>query len=121
MSALALALIADYGVPLLFAVTFLSCLALPVPSSLWMLASGGFAATGDLALGQVILAAYAGAVLGDNSGYWIARAFGARLTGWLATRPRRAATYHRAQAFMERWAGRASFSRAGLSHRLAPM
>ncbi|MDP5362716.1 MAG: DedA family protein, partial [Paracoccaceae bacterium] len=80
MSELALALIADYGVPLLFAVTFLSCLAIPVPSSLLMLASGGFAATGDLTLSSVVLAAYVGAVLGDNSGYWIARAFGPRLT-----------------------------------------
>ena len=34
MSDLALALIADYGVPILFCVTFLSCLALPVPSAL---------------------------------------------------------------------------------------
>jgi len=48
MTDLILTLAADYGVPLLFSVTFLSCLALPVPSSLLMLASGGFAAAGDL-------------------------------------------------------------------------
>ena len=84
MSALALSLIADYGVPILFCVTFLSCLALPVPSSLLMLASGGFAATGDLSLTAVLLAAFIGAVLGDNSGYWLARGLDLRIEGWLA-------------------------------------
>ena len=53
MTELVLAFAADYGVPLLFAVTFLSCLALPVPSSLLMLASGGFAAAGDMVLAWI--------------------------------------------------------------------
>lgn len=120
MSELALALIADYGVPLLFAVTFLSCLAIPVPSSLLMLASGGFAATGDLTLSSVVLAAYVGAVLGDNSGYWIARAFGPRLTDWLATRPRRAHLYQNAQTFMTRWGGSSIFFSCWLVAPLGP-
>lgn len=120
MSELALALIADYGVPLLFAVTFLSCLAIPVPSSLLMLASGGFAATGDVTLGSVILAAYAGAVLGDNCGYWGARAFGPRLTGWLATRPRRAQLYRHAQGFMEHRGGSSIFFSRWLVAPLGP-
>ncbi len=120
MSELALALFADYGVPLLFGVTFLSCLAIPVPSSLLMLASGGFAATGDVTLGSVILAAYAGAVLGDNSGYWIARAFGPQLTRWLATRPRRAQLYVLAQGFMDRWGGSSIFLSRWLVAPLGP-
>ena len=86
MSDLALALIADYGVPILFCVTFLSCLALPVPSSLLMLASGGFAQTGDLSLMAVMIAAFSGAVLGDNSGYWLARGMGTRLSDWFSLR-----------------------------------
>jgi membrane-associated protein len=69
MTEIAFALVADYGVIIVFCVTFLSCLALPVPSSLLMLASGGFAATGDLALYAVGWSAFGGAVLGDNSGY----------------------------------------------------
>ena len=68
MTEVILALAADYGVPLLFCVTFLSCLALPVPSSLLMLASGGFAAAGDLSLPAVAAAAFCGAVIGDNTG-----------------------------------------------------
>lgn len=41
MSELALTLVAEYGVPIVFVVTFLSCLAVPVPSSLLMMAAGG--------------------------------------------------------------------------------
>ena len=91
MNEIVLALVADYGVPILFCVTFLSCLALPVPSSLLMLASGGFAATGDLSLLEVTVAAYFGAVLGDNTGYWIARSLGDRVSNWLTSKPKRAA------------------------------
>jgi membrane protein DedA with SNARE-associated domain len=39
-----------WGGWLLFVATFLSCLALPVPSSLLMLGAGAFAASGDLGL-----------------------------------------------------------------------
>ena len=109
MSDLVLVLVADYDLPILFCVTFLSCLALPVPSSLLMLASGGFAQTGDLSLFAVMLAAFSGAVLGDNSGYWLARGMGSRLTAWLAARPKRAAMHHRGQAFMNRWGGASVF------------
>ncbi len=120
MTELILTLAADYGVPLLFCVTFLSCLALPVPSSLLMLASGGFAAAGDLSLAAVALAAFCGAVIGDNLGYWIARRFGTRLTQWLATRPRRAALRDRSQAFMNRWGGSSVFFSCWLVAPLGP-
>lgn len=120
MTETALALIADYGVPLLFAVTFLSCLAVPVPSSLLMLASGGFAATGDLTFTSVIIAAYVGAILGDNCGYWIARASGTRLAGWLAKAPQRDKLYKRAQGFMQRWGGSSIFFSRWLVAPLGP-
>lgn len=61
------------GVPLLFVTTFLSCLMVPVPSSLMMLAAGAFAAGGDLSIISVVLASYLGAVLGDQTGYAAAR------------------------------------------------
>ena len=50
-----LALVPTYGLLLVALGTFLSCLALPVPSSLIMLSAGGFAAAGDLVLWQVAL------------------------------------------------------------------
>lgn len=120
MSEIVLALVADYGVPILFSVTFLSCLALPVPSSLLMLASGGFAATGDLSLVAVMLAAFCGAVLGDNTGYWIARGLGNRVAGWLAAKPKRAALRDRSENFMQRWGGSSVFFSCWLVAPLGP-
>ena len=115
-----LALAADYGVPLLFVVTLLSCLAVPIPSSLLMLASGGFAAAGDLALSVVAVAAYSGAVIGDNLGYWIARGFGDRLSDWLTAHPKRAAIRNRSEVFMEKWGGSSVFFSCWLVAPLGP-
>jgi len=120
MSDTILALVADYGVPIVFVVTFLSCLALPVPSSILMLASGGFAATGDLSLVAVLAAAFTGAVIGDNSGYWIARASGDRMSGWLEAHPKRAALRRKSQAFMEKWGGSSVFFSCWLVAPLGP-
>ncbi|PJI92101.1 membrane protein DedA with SNARE-associated domain [Yoonia maricola] len=114
------ALAADYGVPLLFCVTFLSCLALPVPSSLLMLASGGFAAAGDLSLPAVAAAAFCGAVIGDNTGYWIARGLGQRLGDWLKAHPKRAALRDRSEVFMGKWGGASVFFSCWLVAPLGP-
>jgi membrane-associated protein len=74
-----LALVPQYGLWLLFSVTFMSCLALPFPASILMMAAGGFAAAGDFLVWQAMLAALAGAVLGDQVGYWAGRStLGAR-------------------------------------------
>lgn len=62
-----------YGPWLLGLTTFLSCLAIPVPSSLMMIASGAFVASGDLALITVAGAAYGGALSGDQVGFWLGR------------------------------------------------
>lgn len=120
MSEYILALVANYGVPIVFCVTFLSCLALPVPSSILMLASGGFAATGDLSLAAVLAAAFSGAVLGDNAGYWLARALGERMGGWLEKHPKRAALRHKSEAYMEKWGGSSVFFSCWLVAPLGP-
>lgn len=120
MSELVLAFAADYGVPLLFVVTFLSCLALPVPSSLLMLASGGFAASGDLALWAVMVAAFTGAILGDNLGYWIAHHFNQRFSIWVARREKRAALQARAAAYMAQYGGVSVFLSRWLVAPLGP-
>jgi len=113
-------LIATYGTALVFTITFLSCLAIPVPSSIVMLTAGGFAATGDLALGWVIGAAFIGAVLGDNAGYWIARASGTRFADWLYARPKRALAMAKGQAYMARWGGSSVFFSCWLAAPLGP-
>ena len=45
-----LGLVPQYGMYLLAVCTFASCLALPIPASMLMLAAGGFVASGDLSL-----------------------------------------------------------------------
>ena len=76
--------LAAHGVPLLALATLLSCLALPVPSSLMMLAAGAFAASGDLALTGAALAALAGALLGDQLGFALGRSGQSRLDRLIA-------------------------------------
>ena len=79
-----LELVPHYGTWLVAVVTFLSCLALPVPSSILMLAAGGFAASGDLMLWQVTGAALAGALLARARAMMLRRGFAAIfLTRWL--------------------------------------
>ena len=97
-----LGLVPTYGLWLVAVATFLSCLALPVPSSLMMLTAGGFTATGDLGLWPVLGAAYGGAVLGDQSGFALGRSGGPALLARVGRRPRRAALIGRAEAMMAR-------------------
>lgn len=120
MSELALTLVADYGVWVVFAVTFLSCLAVPVPSSLLMMAAGGFAAAGDLVLYAVALAAFGGAVLGDNSGYWIARRLGSRAATWIDKNAKRGALKSKATDILERRGGPSVFLTCWLFAPLGP-
>jgi membrane-associated protein len=76
MTDLLLLWVSDYGLWVISIATLLSCFALPLPSSLMMMAGGAFAAAGDLVLWQVCLGAFTGAVVGDQTGYWAARRFG---------------------------------------------
>ncbi|HPD92821.1 MAG: DedA family protein [Rhodobacter sp.] len=92
-----LAQVGDWGVTLLAVVTFLSCLAIPVPSSMMMLASGAFAASGDLALVPAAGAALIGAVLGDQTGYGLGRLSYLRAERWLMRNQTRAAVLSRAR------------------------
>lgn len=115
-----LALVPQYGAALLMVVTFLSCLALPVPASIMMLTGGAFAAGGDLSLLSVGGAAFAGAVAGDQAGYAIGR-FG---EGWIdrqtRAHPRRLALLERARAFSRRWGGPGVFFSRWLVSPLGP-
>ena len=97
-----LGLVPTYGLWLLSTVTFLACLALPVPCSILMLTAGGFVATEDLVLWQVIAATLTGAVLGDQIGYRIGRVGGDRLLIRLSRNPSRARLITRATDLMAR-------------------
>ncbi len=96
-----LAAVPVWGPWLVLATTFLSCLALPLPASLMMLAAGGFAAAGDLVLWQVAGGALFGAVAGDQAGFWAARAGGGSLLARIGRQPARAAALDRARAAVQ--------------------
>ena len=83
-----LGLVPTYGPWLIGASTFLSCLALPVPVSILMLTAGGFVASGDLGALQIVVAALAGAVLGDQAGFRIGRIGGEPLLARMGRDPR---------------------------------
>lgn len=99
------ALVADWGVWVILASAFLSCLLVPIPTSLMMLTGGAFSASGDLALWQVMLAAWTGAVAGDQAGFAIGRHGGTPLVERIARRPSRAAVLKRARALVDRRGG----------------
>lgn len=105
MSEAVFALVTDWGPWVIFASAFLSCLALPIPTSLMMLTGGAFASAGDLALWQVALAAWVGAVLGDQTGYFLGRWGGVPLTARLARAPARATVLEKARALVDRRGG----------------
>ncbi len=68
-----LALIPEWGALSLALITYLSCLAVPIPASLAMMAGGAFAAAGDLDPLAISFGALGGALLGDQSGYLAGR------------------------------------------------
>ncbi len=67
----------------LFAIAALDVLFPLVPSETSVIAAGVLAANGDLVLLLVVAAAAAGALLGDNTAYWLGRAVGTRVVSRL--------------------------------------
>ncbi|WP_424943242.1 DedA family protein [Aliiroseovarius crassostreae] len=98
-------LLTSYGPGVVFASAVLSCLALPIPTSLMMLAGGAFAAVGDLNLIDVVAAAFFGAVIGDQAGYAIGRWGGPPILDRLTRHPARKAVLARAQTLIDRHGG----------------
>ena len=115
-----LALVPTYGLWLIAMTTMASCLALPIPASIIMLAAGGFVAAGDLVLWQVIAAALAGAVAGDQLGYMAGRHGGAPLLDRVAMAPARAGIITKARTTMEARGGIAVFLSRWLFSPLGP-
>lgn len=115
-----LALVPTYGLWLIGLTTFASCMALPIPASVVMLAAGGFAAAGDLVVWQVIAAAILGAVLGDQTGYLAGRAGGAPLIDRLSGTKGRAKVIAKARATMDARGGFAVFLSRWLFSPLGP-
>ncbi|PIL19497.1 hypothetical protein P775_15265 [Puniceibacterium antarcticum] len=97
--------VSGYGLPVIFVATFLSCLAIPIPTFAVMLSGGAFAASGDLVLWQVVLAALCGAISGDQLGFQIGRSGGPAVLARLRQNPKRAKLLERARKGLARWGG----------------
>lgn len=109
MTDLVFGLVASYGIVIILGITFLSCLAVPVPSSFVMLAGGAFIASGDLTGWHVLAAAFCGAVLGDQLGFELGRLRGTSLLTRLDRSPRRALVLGKSRNLIGRWGGIAVF------------
>jgi membrane protein DedA with SNARE-associated domain len=101
----------EHGLPLLFAAVAVESFGIPVPGETALIAFSVLASQGHYSIEVVIAVAAAGAIIGDNLGYWLIGRRGGRALlarwGWLERR-----TEHvlpRTEAFIERYGGRAVF------------
>ena len=76
-----------YGYLAIFAALLLECAGLPLPGETVLIGAAIYASQSPaLSIGGVVAAAAAGAILGDNLGFWVGRRFGARALDRYAAR-----------------------------------
>lgn len=100
-----------HGLPLLFVVVMLESFGLPLPGETALIAFGVLAAEGHYSIVWVIVLAAAGAIVGDNLGYWLLGRIGGRALfgrwGWLRRYSDK--VLPRAERVMERHGGKTVF------------
>jgi membrane protein DedA with SNARE-associated domain len=72
-------LVHHYGLIALFLIVMLESGGVPLPGETALVAAGVFASQGELNIVEVIAAAAAAAIIGDNLGYWAGRTGGRKL------------------------------------------
>jgi membrane protein DedA with SNARE-associated domain len=104
-------LITDHGLPLLFLVVMIESFGIPLPGETALIAFGVLASEGHYSVTSVIAVAAAGAVVGDNLGYWLIGRVGGRALfrrwRWLSRYSNR--VLPRAESLMARYGGTAVF------------
>jgi membrane protein DedA with SNARE-associated domain len=99
------------GLPILFAVVMIESFGIPLPGETALIAFGVLAAEGHYSIVWVIAIAAAGAIVGDNLGYWLIGRLGGRALfrrwHWLSKYSDR--VLPRAEALMERHGGKTVF------------
>lgn len=83
---------AGWAPAIVFVITFLESLpgiSLLVPATALLLATGALLGTGTLEPGPIVIAAIAGAIVGDAVGFWLSRAYGPNLVRRLLPRSQR--------------------------------
>ena len=103
--------ITEHGLPLLFAVVLIESFGVPVPGETALIAFGVLAGEGHYSIESVIVVAAAGAIIGDNLGYWLIGRKGGRALferwRWLSRYADR--VLPRAESIMARRGGAAVF------------
>lgn len=95
-----------YGSPVLFVILAASSFGVPMmPAALTMLVVGSFVAQGEIALWQALVIGISGAILGDQTGYFIGRFGGRNLIDRMTGRFGGADKIFRAEEFSKRWGG----------------
>jgi membrane protein DedA with SNARE-associated domain len=100
-----------HGLPLLFVVIMLESFGIPLPGETALIAFGILASQGHYSIYEVIALAAAGAIIGDNLGYWLLGRLGGRALfrrwGWLNRYSER--VLPRVERLMERHGGKTVF------------
>ncbi|PLW74903.1 DedA family protein [Cohaesibacter celericrescens] len=102
MSDTILALIPTYGLWVIFFTIAFGCLAIPLPGSMLVIASGSFAAAGDIDLYFAMAAAYGGYITGDQTAFRIARIAGPGLLERFKKSAKAEAMITRAEALLKK-------------------
>jgi membrane protein DedA with SNARE-associated domain len=100
-----------HGLPILFAAVGIESFGIPVPGETALIAFGVLASQGHYSIASVIATAAAGAIVGDNLGYWLIGRLGGRALfrrrRWLGTYADR--VLPRAETIMARQGAKAVF------------
>ncbi|MGB2875517.1 MAG: DedA family protein [Gaiellaceae bacterium] len=103
-------LIHHYGLVALFLLVMLESSGVPLPGETGLIAAGIFASRGELNIVEVIAVAAAGAIVGDNIGYWLGRTGGRKvLERWGPIRRWSGRTLPWAEGFFERHGSKTVF------------
>lgn len=115
-----LSLLSLYGIPALFGILAVSSAGVPFPITLLLIVAGSFVSQGQMKLWEVITFGIAGAVTGDQIGYFIGRWGGRELVERFTKRIGVQGGLHRAEAYNNRWGGLAVFFSRWLATPLGP-
>jgi membrane protein DedA with SNARE-associated domain len=103
--------VTHHGLPILFAVVMIESFGIPLPGETALIAFGVLASEGHYSIASVIAIAAAGAIVGDNLGYWLIGRLGGRALfrrwRWLSRYSDR--VLPGAEALMERHGGKTVF------------
>ncbi len=98
-----LSAMADYGAIAIFVAILLASIGAPLPATFLLVAAGSFVAQGEMEFWSVMLAAIAGAVIGDHIGYGLGRLGGRTLVQRLSRRFKAESMVGKAESAMHKW------------------